>query len=491
MLINRFTKAQTVIMGDVTYGACCVDDYTARALGADLMVHYGHSCLGMHTKFETKILRKNFPDVLLPPATVPVDQTSIRTLYVFVEIAIDPDHVCATIRTNFPALHSEFQESIIEAQDRAHSIEKPKMHIDFEENDDRVFDKRPTHLVLVATVQFINSLHALKDRLEHSETREQFFDVGSSNGVTDIGQKLLASEGSRGEPKPVLQSFWHSSPYRITIPQVKPLSAGEILGCTSPKLDVNDMNGIDGIIYVGDGRFHLESIMISNPSIPAFRYDPYEKRFVREMYDHSLMRTNRNKAVEEAKQSLAFEVARKEQNDSTASQTKGWGLILGTLGRQGSTRVLNHLRTMMTSNLMPSIPILLSELSPQKIALFGPDLVTYVQTSCPRLSIDWGDAFPKPLLSPYEAAVALGKARGWHVPSKDIGSSQESSQGMSFAKRDALAQNKQEDDYPMDFYADGSLGPWTPRHGMGTRKGNSKGISNRELLRRGRKVGVN
>ena len=24
-------------MGDVTYGACCVDDFTARALGADFM----------------------------------------------------------------------------------------------------------------------------------------------------------------------------------------------------------------------------------------------------------------------------------------------------------------------------------------------------------------------------------------------------------------------------------------------------------------------
>lgn len=35
-------------MGDVTYGACCVDDYTARALGADFMVHYAHSCLGRY-----------------------------------------------------------------------------------------------------------------------------------------------------------------------------------------------------------------------------------------------------------------------------------------------------------------------------------------------------------------------------------------------------------------------------------------------------------
>ncbi|KAH3894245.1 hypothetical protein DPMN_018402 [Dreissena polymorpha] len=45
-LFVRFTNADTLIMGDVTYGACCVDDYSARALGADIMIHYGHSCLG-------------------------------------------------------------------------------------------------------------------------------------------------------------------------------------------------------------------------------------------------------------------------------------------------------------------------------------------------------------------------------------------------------------------------------------------------------------
>jgi len=45
-LFYRFTEADTLIMGDVTYGACCVDDFSARALGADIMIHYGHSCLG-------------------------------------------------------------------------------------------------------------------------------------------------------------------------------------------------------------------------------------------------------------------------------------------------------------------------------------------------------------------------------------------------------------------------------------------------------------
>lgn len=45
-IVERFAGVECVIMGDVTYGACCIDDYTARALGCDMMVHYGHSCLG-------------------------------------------------------------------------------------------------------------------------------------------------------------------------------------------------------------------------------------------------------------------------------------------------------------------------------------------------------------------------------------------------------------------------------------------------------------
>jgi 2-(3-amino-3-carboxypropyl)histidine synthase len=44
-ILERYGGAQIVILGDVTYGACCVDDLTAKELGADLLIHYGHSCL--------------------------------------------------------------------------------------------------------------------------------------------------------------------------------------------------------------------------------------------------------------------------------------------------------------------------------------------------------------------------------------------------------------------------------------------------------------
>jgi diphthamide synthase subunit DPH2 len=38
------------------------------------------------------------------------------------------------------------------------------------------------------------------------------------------------------------------------VPQSKPLSAGETLGCTAPVIE-----GADCLVFVADGRFHLEA----------------------------------------------------------------------------------------------------------------------------------------------------------------------------------------------------------------------------------------
>lgn len=299
-IIEEFTGADTLIMGDVTYGACCVDDYTAKALGADLMVHYGHSCL------------------------IPIDKTEgIQMLYVFVDIAIDMMHFIDTLKHNF---------------------------------------QQGAHLSLVSTIQFVAALQSsvafLKD-------------------------------------------------FTITIPQSKPLSPGEILGCTSPKLP-SDM---EAIIYLGDGRFHLESIMIGNPDISAYRYDPYSKIFSREYYEIEKMHEIRQQAI------------------SIASKAKKIGIILGTLGRQGSPKVFEHLQEKITDSGRNYVLVMLSEIFPEKLKMFQ-DVDAWVQVACPRLSIDWGSAFEKPLLSPYELSVALCNTQWQSI-------------------------------YPMDFYANDSLGPWT------------------------------
>jgi len=307
-ILTRFCPSiETLIMGDVTYGACCIDDYTARALGCDLLVHYAHSCL------------------------IPVDVTKIKTLYVFVDISIDTTHLLATLERNFEAGKS---------------------------------------IAMVGTIQFNATLHTIKSQLERAG-------------------------------------------FKVIIPQIAPLSKGEILGCTSPRLSTAD---VDILLYLGDGRFHLESAMIHNPELPAYRYDPYSRKLTRETYDHNEMYTLRRQAI------------------TTAKTAKKWGLILGSLGRQGNphtmTLIENHLKAQGT----PFINLLLSEIFPGKLALMD-DVDCWVQIACPRLSIDWGYAFSRPLLTPYEALVVLGGRSDWETSGEKV--------------------------YPMDLYGKNGLGRTT------------------------------
>ncbi len=93
-----------------------------------------------------------------------------------------------------------------------------------------------------------------------------------------------------------------------------------------------------------------------------------------------------------------------------------FGVVLGTLGRQGNPAILSRIEERLNAHGKDYIIILLSELSPTKLAKleFSPDnpqgVQAWVQIACPRLSIDWGYMFSRPLLNPYEAMVALGNS---------------------------------------------------------------------------------
>ncbi|KAH7191346.1 putative diphthamide synthesis protein-domain-containing protein [Fusarium oxysporum] len=65
------------LMGDITYGACYIDDYTERALGYDLLDSYTHDCL------------------------IPVEVTKTKVLYVFVDIGINASHPLVSLGRNF------------------------------------------------------------------------------------------------------------------------------------------------------------------------------------------------------------------------------------------------------------------------------------------------------------------------------------------------------------------------------------------------------
>ena len=108
-----------------------------------------------------------------------------------------------------------------------------------------------------------------------------------------------------------------------------------------------------------------------------------------------------------------------------------WGIVLGTLGRQGNPAILKRIVALMEKSNKSYVVLLLSEISTAKLKALENQVDAWVQIACPRLSTDWAGAFSsKPLLTPFEFFVAIGETE-WRRTS-----------------------------YPQDFYSKGS-GPWT------------------------------
>lgn len=433
------------ILGDVTYGACCIDDLSARALGCDLLVHYGHSCL------------------------VPLTCTVIPCLYVFVEIRVDVQHLVECVKLTFA-----------------------------EEEKSRSMQNKTTGRIIEAlvlgTVQF-------------------------RSAVVESAQKLDGSSSDDGDT-PIR--------FEAIVPQVKPLSPGEVLGCTAPsglaqmnyqealsktrrRLSrkghrvVSDAttsaatvnNTIVGnitrdrvMIFLADGRFHLEAAMISNPSLRALRYDPYSKTLTEERYEIVKMKKIRRDAILSVRQILGISPPTQQmdiingkrldpvcqssddiansillQEGSSHLTTKRraapitMGIILGTLGRQGNPAILSRIRTLLQSHGIRSIILLLSEIFPKKLAMMSNTtpgsesgsggVCAWVQIACPRLSIDWGHYFCVPVLSPFELFVALGEVAD---PSLWVAKSE--------GKEETANSEENAAGYPMDFYSQNG-GAWT------------------------------
>ncbi len=95
---NHAGGADAVVMGGVTYSACCVDDFSAAALGCDFLVHYGHSCL------------------------VPVQGCLNPMLYVFAHISFELRHLVQCLKDNFPSTDRLALVGTIQLISTIHSI---------------------------------------------------------------------------------------------------------------------------------------------------------------------------------------------------------------------------------------------------------------------------------------------------------------------------------------------------------------------------------
>jgi 2-(3-amino-3-carboxypropyl)histidine synthase len=207
----------------------------------------------------------------------------------------------------------------------------------------------PTTIGLVMSVQFVNYLDEILDLLGKE------------------GYKVLVGTGD--------QRIAHR---------------GQVLGCNfSAARDVQDK--ADCILFIGDGVFHPIGISLATDK-QVLAFDPINNNFQElDKLKETLMR-QRSSAI------------------ASAQGCQNFGIIVSTRPGQNRLPYAQKLDEMLRKHQLRCTLITLPLITPNQLDYLPFD--GYVNTTCPRLTIDDYTRYKKPMITPVELEIVLGE-RDW------------------------------------------------------------------------------
>jgi len=273
--------ALPIISADPCYGACDLATTDAESLGADLLIHYGHSKMLRHERVPTIYVEAR--------ATVNVEETVEKAL---------------------PLLESWCK------------------------------------IGLTTTVQHVQTIDNVKDVLLRA---------GKAVIVGDAGQ--------------------------LNYP-------GQVIGCNYSNA-TSIAKDVEAFLFIGGGRFHALGVALST-SKPTIAADPYEETAFSIEKDLEKMVKQRWASIEEAK------------------QAKTMAVLVGLKPGQKQLEKAVDLKQKLEEKGKSVCLFAVREVTPEIMMEF-PAIDAFVNTACPRISLDDASRFRKPILTVNEALVAIGK----------------------------------------------------------------------------------
>jgi len=275
------TGAIAIVSADPCYGACDLATMDAKNLGADMIIHYGHSPM--------------------------VKEGGTQILYMEARAKTSPK---IAVRKAIPLL----------------------------ENWDKIG--------LVTTVQHTHALEEAKKMLLRS---------GKTVAIGDAGHVKYA---------------------------------GQATGCdyTNAKAVSRE---VEAFLLIGGGKFHAIGVALATKK-PTVVADPYEKR----AYN-----------VDEEVRKI---INQRWASISEAKKAKNFGVLIGLKIGQRRLELAVAIKERLEKNGRNATLLALREITPEALFQF-PHIEAFVNTACPRVSVDDGARFPKPILTPNETLVVLGE----------------------------------------------------------------------------------
>ena len=279
--IVELAGALPIISADPCYGACDLAIPEAESLGADLIIHYGH--------------------------TEMIEQERVPTIYI-------------EARANV---------NVEKAVEKALQFLKPWNYIG-----------------LATTVQHIHSL---------PKVREIMLKAGKTVTIGDAGRLKYA---------------------------------GQVIGCDYSNV-VSIAKNVEAFLFVGGGKFHAIGVALATGK-PTIIADPYEGRAYSVNEEAEKILKQRWAAICEAKEAKEF------------------GILIGLkIGQKRFEEALTVLEK-LEENGKRGVLLALREITPEALMEF-PTLEAYINTACPRISLDNTSKFMKPVLTINEFRVMIGE----------------------------------------------------------------------------------
>jgi 2-(3-amino-3-carboxypropyl)histidine synthase len=165
--------------------------------------------------------------------------------------------------------------------------------------------------------------------------------------------------------------------------------AGQVIGCDYSNVK-SITNEVEAYLFVGGGMFHALGIALST-SKPTIIADPYDNRAFSVDAEAQKLLKQHWACIEEAKNAKTF------------------GILVGL--KPGQKHLDDALRVKEIVEKQGKTAYLLAtrEVTPETLLAF-PTLEAYVNTACPRISLDAPGKFSKPVLTYNEFMVASGES---------------------------------------------------------------------------------
>jgi 2-(3-amino-3-carboxypropyl)histidine synthase len=164
--------------------------------------------------------------------------------------------------------------------------------------------------------------------------------------------------------------------------------AGQVTGCNYTNVK-SIADEVEAFLFIGGGRFHALGIALAT-SKPTVVADPYEGRAYSITMDAQAVVKQRWAGVKQA------------------TRAKVFGIIIGLKPGQLHLETALHVKEAVEKSGKTALLLAINEVTPETILNF-PSIDAYVNTACPRISLEAPAKFSKPVLTVNEFMVVVGE----------------------------------------------------------------------------------